>query len=103
MTNSTCENREVADQLTAAVGSIIVRFDAMSVARDIAISEGRQVIRLAANAIRALHRGEDASDLLAKARVMMDSIVEKTQPDPNIFASRDVQDSMKEFPQARIT
>lgn len=90
-------------QLTDHIQDIIGRFDAMSTARDSAITDGRQVIRLAANAIRALHRGEDASDLLGKARSMMDSIVEETRPYPNLFWAGYVQDAMKEYAEAEIT
>jgi translin len=90
-------------QLIDHIQDIIGRFDAMSTARDSAITDGRQVIRLAANAIRSLHRGEDASDLLGKARSMMDSIVEKTRPYPNLFWAGYVQDAMKEYAEAEIT
>lgn len=90
-------------QLTEQIQEIICRFDAMGVVRDTAITDGRQLIRLAANSIRALHRGDDASDLLEKARVMMDSIVEKTKPYPNLFWAGYVQDAMKEYAEARIT
>lgn len=92
-----------ADQLAQAVGGIITRFDAMSTARDAAVTEGRQVVRLAANAVRALHRGDDAGDLLADARSLLAAIREKTTPYPNIYWAGYVQDAMKEYAEAEIT
>lgn len=91
------------ESLSISVTNIIQRFDAMSTARDAAISEGRQVIRLAANAIRALHRGDDATELLENARSRMTSIVDHTRPYPNIFWAGYVQDAMKEYAEAEIT
>lgn len=91
------------ESLSISVTNIIQRFDAMSTARDAAISEGRQVIRLAANAIRALHRGDDATELLDNARSRMTSIVDHTRPYPNIFWAGYVQDAMKEYAEAEIT
>lgn len=93
----------IHETLSQSVTDITQRFDAMSTARDAAISEGRQVIRLAANAIRALHRGDDASELLNAARSRMESIVEKTHPYPNLFWAGYVQDAMKEYAEAVIT
>lgn len=91
------------DDLAHAVGEIIARFDAMSTARDAAVTDGRQVVRLAANAVRALHRGDDASVLLAEARSLLSSIREKTAPYPNIYWAGYVQDAMKEYAEAEIT
>lgn len=93
----------VPDQLGKAVGEIIDRFDAMSSARDAAVTDGRQVVRLAANAVRALHRGDDASGLLADARSLMASIREKSAAYPNIYWAGYVQDAMKEYAEAEIT
>ncbi len=90
------------DSLNDAVADLIRRFEAMSAARDAAVTEGRQVIRMAANAIRALHRGQDAADLLGNARSTMDSIVEKTLPYPNLYWAGYVQDAMKEYAEAEI-
>ena len=91
------------DDLAQAVGEIIKRFDAMSTARDAAVTDGRQVVRLAANAVRALHRGDDASALLADARSLLASIREKSAPYPNIYWAGYVQDAMKEYAEAEIT
>lgn len=96
-------NSHPLDNLTYAVADVIRRFEAMSTARDIAVTDGRHVIRMAANAVRALHRGEDAAELLSGARKMMASIVEKTLPYPNLYWAGYVQDAMKEYAEAEIT
>jgi translin len=99
----TPNDAQTSETLATAIADIIGRFDAMSTARDAAVTDGRQVVRLAANAVRALHRGDDASDLLNDARLLLDSIREKTLPYPNIYWAGYVQDAMKEYAEARIT
>lgn len=91
------------DDIGRAVSEIISRFDAMSTARDAAVMNGRQVVRLAANAVRALHREDDASGLLGEARALLDSVREETSPYPNIYWAGYVQDAMKEYAEAEIT
>jgi translin len=92
-----------SELLGQAVDEIIERFEAMSRARDAAVTNGRQVIRLAANAVRALHRGEDASNLLSEARALLSSIRETAEPYPNVYWAGYVQDAMKEYAEAEIT
>jgi len=91
------------DTLTNQVSAIITRFEAMSTARDAAVTNGRQVVRLAANAVRALHREEDAAGLLEEAAVLLASIREETLPFPNVYWAGYVQDAMKEYAEAEIT
>ena len=93
----------LSDDLSGAVGDIISRFDALSSARDAAVTNGRQVVRLAANAVRALHREDDASGLLADARTLLDGIRESTAPYPSVYWAGYVQDAMKEYAEAEIT
>lgn len=92
-----------ADGLSSAVDEIIGRFESLSAARDSAVNNGRQVVRLAANAVRALHRGDDASGLLRDARALLDDIRERTRPYPSIYWAGYVQDAMKEYAEAEIT
>jgi translin len=96
-------NSSPSDGLIEAVADVIRRFESMSAARDAAVTDGRQVVRMSANAIRVLHRGEDATELLASAKTMMSSIAEKTLPYPNIYWAGYVQDAMKEYAEAEIT
>jgi len=90
-------------ELTSHVECIIERFDEMSATRDTAINRGRQLIRLSANAIRALHRGEDASSLLDDARMLMQDLANDTRRYPNVYWAGYVQDAMKEYAEAEIT
>lgn len=92
-----------ADDLAGAVGEIIGRFDALSTARDAAVTGGRQVVRLAANAVRALHRGDDATALLKDARALLDTIRDQSAPYPSVYWAGYVQDAMKEYAEAEIT
>lgn len=89
--------------LGTTVEAIIGRFDDTSAVRDTAISRGRQLIRLSANAIRALHRGDDAESLLRDARALMTEVASDTRPYPAIYWAGYVQDAMKEYAEAQIT
>ena len=103
-TNSASTGRDHAE-LGQAVDDVIRRFEAVSAARDTAVTEGRQVIRLAANTVRALHRAERdaAADLLRQARELLARIREETRPYPNLYWAGYVQDAMKEYAEAEIT
>ena len=91
--------------LAEAVSDVITRFEAMSAARDTAVAEGRHVVRLAANAVRALHRGAfaDADALLSDARRLLAAIKEQAGAHPNVYWAGYVQDAMKEYAEATIT
>jgi translin len=97
---------EPTDQMLQGVTSdIIARFDALGAVRDVAVTQGRQVIRLAANAVRAMHRGgfDEAAALLAQARSLLAGIQDATIPFPNVYWAGYVQDAMKEYAEAAIT
>jgi translin len=84
---------------------IIRRFEELNQARDRALNEGRQVIRLSANSIRAVHRGEfeEAARLMAEAETMLGEVVQHLAAYPSIYWAGYVQDAMKEFAEARVT
>jgi translin len=86
-------------------GRIIERFEATNIARDRALNEGRQVIRLSANAIRAIHRAEypEASELLESAKSLLLALADSLEPHPGVYWQGYVQDPMKEYAEARIT
>ncbi len=97
---------EFSDQaLRQITGDIVARFDTLGAARDQAVAQGRQVIRLAANAVRALHRSdnEGASELLEQARGLLEEIRGMTEPHPNVYWAGYVQDAMKEYAEAALT
>jgi len=85
--------------------AIVRRFEALSLSRDRALGEGRQLVRLAANSVRATHRGEldEAERLLAEARVRLDALTAELRPFPNLYWAGYVQDAMKEVAEAAIT
>lgn len=91
--------------LQAATAEILNRFDILSAARDRALTEGRQIIRLSANTVRAVHRGElaEARVLLSEAKVLLRALVEHLGPYPSIHWAGYVQDAMKEFAEANLT
>lgn len=74
-------------------------------ARERSYGESREVIRAAANAIRAVHRGEveRADELLALAAQRLEAAAEAARPFPAVFHGGFLQDAMKEFAEARIT
>lgn len=97
--------RSWEDDLELVTSEIIVRFEALGAARDHAVTHGRQVIRLAANAVRALHRGEhhEANQLLDRARALLDDVTGIAMPYPSVYWAGYVQDAMKEYAEAAIT
>src|SRR5262245_49312357 len=91
--------------LQTSTASILERFDILSAARDRALTEGRQIVRLSANTIRAVHRGElaEAALLLSESKALLDALVEHLSPYPSIYWAGYVQDAMKEFAEASLT
>ncbi len=83
---------------------IIGRFDTANGRRDRALNEGRQIVRLSANAIRAIHRAEfsDAEALVDEAGARLSELVAHLESHPAIYRQGYVQDAMKEFGEARI-
>ncbi len=94
-----------AEVFAEIIDAIIGRFDGVNAVRDRAISDGRQIIRLAANTIRALHRGdsEEADRLAAQAESILHVLRKATEPHASIYWAGYVQDAMKEYAEARIT
>lgn len=73
-------------------------------AREVGITESRNIIRSAANAIRALHRGEweAASELSAKAGATLAEVMKTLAPHPDILHAGFVSDAAKEYAEAAI-
>ncbi len=84
---------------------IIGRLDGINTLRERALAESRRVVRLSANATRAVHRNEfdTAIELLEDARAMRDSLEQDLHDYPNLYWTGYVQDAQKEYAEARIT
>lgn len=74
-------------------------------AREAALSLTREVIRLSANAIRAVHRGEfdSAEDLIARGRRNLDETEALLADHRDIYHAGFVHDSQKEYAEANCT
>jgi translin len=74
-------------------------------ARDAALRRSRELIRLCANAIRAVHREEwtAAADLLQQADRMAAEMVAALEPYPDLLYAGYTQDALKEMVEAHLT
>jgi translin len=90
--------------IDSIVASTVGRFERTNQARDRALVDSRQVIRHAATAIRALHRGEhEAADRdLEAGRRMVEATRQDLQGHPDLYWAGYVQDAQKEFAEASI-
>ncbi len=80
-------------------------FDAINQARDGALVQARQLTRLAAHTIRAIHRSETdvAAQTLAEAAGVASGMQAALQAYPQILHAGYTQDSLKEFAEANLT
>ncbi len=83
---------------------IVTRLEGTNAARERALAETRQIVRMSANAIRAVHRNDfgEAERLLQQAREMQDALANELKDYPNIYWSGYVQDAQKELAEAHI-
>ncbi|HWH32737.1 MAG TPA: hypothetical protein VNU01_08700 [Egibacteraceae bacterium] len=84
---------------------IDARLAAKHAAREAALPEARKAIRFAANAIRAVHRGErdDAQALLAQSEAALRAAEAASADQPAVRWSGAVDDAAKEYAEGRIT
>ena len=94
-----------SSSLAAIGGAIIERFETTNSARDRALNEGRQITRLSANTVRAIHRAEfeDAEISLAEAKQLLQGLIDHLTGHPNLYWQGYVQDATKEYAEACIT
>ncbi len=80
------------------------RLDAVNGARERALAETRQLVRLSANAIRAVHRADydEADRLLTQADAIHAGVRELRNVFPSVYWAGYVQDAQKEYSEARI-
>lgn len=95
----------IADQLTTYGERILGNFDGINAARERALAETRQIVRLSANSIRAAHRSdfEESDELIARARAMLVDLTAELVDFPSIYWSGYVRDAQKEFAEANLT
>ncbi len=91
--------------LSDVASQIRARYDALSAAREKGLENSRAAIRLCANSIRAVHRGEMdvARDLQKQAREKLDVARAAMEPHPQIYFAGFLQDSEKEYAEALAT
>ncbi|MEX1163982.1 MAG: hypothetical protein WEB03_10415 [Nitriliruptor sp.] len=91
--------------LLALSEPVRVRFVARHEARETGLAASRDAIRAAANAIRAVHRGEhDRADaLIADARSALADAVSASAPFPEVLHAGFVPDAAKEVAEAVLT
>jgi translin len=77
----------------------------LNAARDQALADARQIVRHAANSIRAVHRGEfdTARRLADQAGALVAGLNRLRVDHPLVYWSGYVQDAQKEYAEARIT
>jgi translin len=82
----------------------LARLEAVNGARERALADTRQIVRLSANAIRAVHRGEfaEADGLLERAHAMHTGLRAYRDDFPPVYWAGYVQDAQKEYAEARI-
>jgi translin len=82
----------------------LARLEAVNGARERALADTRQIVRLSANAIRAVHRGEfaEADGLLGRAHAMHTGLRSYRDDFPTVYWAGYVQDAQKEYAEARI-
>src|SRR5689334_7375978 len=78
------------------------RIEATNAAREEALRECREIIRLSARAIRAVHRleFEEAVGKLSEARAKVDHVKQVLASHPDLFCAGYVHDSQKEYVEA---
>ena len=79
--------------------------DARNAARETALAVSRRVIRLCANTIRSLHRGEvsEAQGLVDEAEDRLRTLADAVADQPDLQFAGFTIDAQKEFAEARLT
>jgi translin len=94
----------LSERLTEIGDQLLSRLEATNAARERALGDSRQIIRLCANSIRAGHRGEVAAGmrLAAEARERLGALSATLRDHPDIYWAGYVQDAQKEYTESRI-
>jgi translin len=95
----------MADQFSLIVENTRKIFDERTAARDQALVQARQLTRLCAHTIRAIHRmePESAHQLLAEAKSLVQQMQKDLEKFPDLYFAGYTQDAIKEFSEASLT
>jgi translin len=90
--------------IDTVVAEANLRLEEKNSARDKALTDSRQIVRHAATAIRALHRGDQQSGArdLAAGRDMVMATKAQLQSYPDLYWAGYVQDAQKEIAEASV-
>ena len=93
------------DNLQEMITAVRGRLEALDSVRELAYKQSREVIRLCASAIRAVHRTQwvEAEQLIGEAETAVASLTAATQPFPQIYYAGYTQDCVKEYVEAELT
>ena len=93
------------DRFTSITEKTRQIFDERTSARDQALVQARQLTRLCAHTIRAIHRSESESahELLGEARQLVQQMQKDLKNHPDLYYAGYTQDAIKEFSEASLT
>jgi translin len=104
---SPIDNPLVSDTspLETIIPRILDNFAAKNAAREQALSASRAIIRMSANSIRAVHRGEfeQARKQLDEAKKVRDAAVAALEGHADVYHAGFLHDAQKEYAEARTT
>ncbi len=91
--------------LETVIPRILDHFAAKNAAREQALSASRAIIRMSANSIRAVHRGEfdQAARMLDDAKRVRDDAVAALEGHADVYYAGFLHDAQKEYAEARTT
>ena len=91
--------------LDGIIQRIVVHLGEKNAAREKALTASRTIIRMSANSIRAVHRGEfeKAGVLLDEARALRDEAVAALAGHGDVYYAGFLHDAQKEYAEARTT
>ena len=91
--------------LETVIPQVLQHFAEKNSAREKALAASRTIIRMSANAIRAVHRGEfdTAAAMLDDARIVRDEALAALRGHPDVAYAGFLHDAQKEYAEARTT
>jgi len=93
------------EQLESIADNIREAFEEVNTARDLAYQRSRQLTRVCARAIRAIHREEWdlAHELMGEARTAAAEMIAGVESFPELYYAGYTQDALKEYVEANLT